>query len=84
VVGVLQLCVVCGTTTTTTCVGVGARAHDTVAFFLIDAFRLVHWGAHARATSAHTHTQHTDPFVDNNIERYIYIVIYIYISLYYY
>lgn len=65
----------CGTTTTTTttCVGVGARAHDTVAFFLIDAFRLVHWGAHARATSAHTHThtQHTDPFVDNNnnIER---------------
>jgi len=33
-----------------------ARAHDTVAFFLIDAFRLVHWGAHARATSARTHT----------------------------
>jgi hypothetical protein len=36
-----------------------ARAHDTVAFFLIDAFRLVHWGAHARATSAHTHTHNT-------------------------
>jgi hypothetical protein len=55
VVGVLQLCVVCVAQQQQR-VLVLARAHDTVAFFLIDAFRLVHWGAHARATSAHTHT----------------------------
>ena len=72
------LCRVWHNNNNTTCVGVGARAHDTVAFFLIDAFRLVHWGAHARRQArTHTHTQHTDPFVDNNIERYIYCDIYI-------